>query len=70
MKVNVHTDISVGFTLVARHKITVNGHSKVRHLKRLKLNCLKDDTAKPADEMLLQDSELVCSLCGRFSLLI
>ena len=34
--------------------MTVNGHSKVRHLKRLKLSCLKDDTAKSAGEVLLQ----------------
>ena len=43
---------------------TVNGHSKVRHLKRLKLNCLKDDTAKPAGEMLLQIANSSAGFAG------
>ncbi len=34
--------------------LPVDGHAKVRYLKRLKLSCLKDDTAKSAGEMLLQ----------------
>ncbi len=30
----------------------VNGHLKVRHLKRLKLSCLNDDTSKTGGSLL------------------
>ncbi len=33
--------------------LSVNVRLKVSHLKRLKLSCLKDDTAKSAGEMLI-----------------
>ena len=39
-------------------------HLKVRHLKRLKLSCLKDDTAKSAGEMLLQIARSSAGFAG------
>ncbi len=41
-----------------------NVHLKVSHLKRLKLSCLKDDTAKLAGEMLLQIASSSAGFAG------
>ncbi len=48
----------------AKTPLPVNRHAKMRHLKRLKLNCLKDDTAKSAGEMRLQIARSSAGFAG------
>ena len=55
---------SSGSLIFFNWKVSHHAHTKVRHLKRLKLSFLKDDIAKSAGEMLLKIESSSASFVG------